>query len=152
GKGFVPAGGLAVGNAIVTRAGPPLVVKSIEWQRSADGFPVYNFEVEGDHTYFVGRRDGGMWVHNGSCDPPTWRGGLKSAMGEAPFDGAQAHHGLVWRYRDWFAERGLNVNDSQHGWWVGDSHQSWSYGYGKEWTEFIAQNPDASKEAVLDFL
>ena len=27
-------------------------------------FPVYNFAVEGDHTYFVGTANGGTWVHN----------------------------------------------------------------------------------------
>ena len=53
GKGFVPAGGLAVGNAIVTRAGPALVVQSITWNRRAEGYKVYNFVVEDDHSYFV---------------------------------------------------------------------------------------------------
>jgi hypothetical protein len=43
GKGFVPAGGLAVGNAIVTRAGPDVVVQKIEWNGRAEGFIVDNF-------------------------------------------------------------------------------------------------------------
>jgi hypothetical protein len=31
---------------------------------------VYNFEVEGFHTYFVGESGGGVWVHNALlCDP-----------------------------------------------------------------------------------
>src|SRR5689334_20142194 len=64
GKGFVPAGGLAVGNAIITRAGPPLVVASIQWNRRAEGYKVYNFVVEDDHSYFVGLTNGGAWVHN----------------------------------------------------------------------------------------
>jgi hypothetical protein len=63
-KGFVPAGGLAVGNAIVTRAGPALVVHSIQWHRRAQGYTVYNFVVEDDHSYFVGTHNGGAWVHN----------------------------------------------------------------------------------------
>ena len=46
GKGFVPAGGLAVGNSIVTRAGPALVVKDVQWLRRPEGYSVYNFEVE----------------------------------------------------------------------------------------------------------
>ena len=71
GKGFVPAGGLAIGNAIVTRAGPALTVRAIEWKRSAEGFAVYNFEVENDHTYFVGNSNGGAWVHNGGPDCNT---------------------------------------------------------------------------------
>ena len=68
GKGFVPAGGLAVGNAIVTRAGPALVVQAVKWNRRAEAYKVYNFVVEDDHSYFVGRSGGGAWVHNpGDC-------------------------------------------------------------------------------------
>ena len=70
GQGFVLAGQLAVGNAIATRAGPALIVQSIEWCHNGDGTPrgaeVYNFTVEGDHTYFVGTYGGGAWVHNNS--------------------------------------------------------------------------------------
>ena len=64
GKGFVPAGQLAIGNAIVTRAGPNLVVKAVQTQARAEGYEVYNFVVEDDHTYFVGKHNGGAWVHN----------------------------------------------------------------------------------------
>jgi hypothetical protein len=69
GKGFVPAGRLAVGNAIVTRAGPALVVQTIRQNRRAEGYTVYNFVVEDDHSYFVGTHNGGAWVHNpvGDC-------------------------------------------------------------------------------------
>ena len=64
GKGFVVAGGLAIGNSIVTRAGPALVVKSVTWNRRPEGYAVFNFVVEDDHTYFVGNVNGGAWVHN----------------------------------------------------------------------------------------
>lgn len=69
GQGWVEAGSLGIGSSIVTRAGPPLLVKGIDWQRAKDGaklFTVYNFEVTGSHTYFVGKDNGGAWVHN-SC-------------------------------------------------------------------------------------
>ena len=71
GKGFVAAAALGIGNAIVTRAGPPLVVGRMAWERRAEGYDVYNLIVEGDHTYFVGNSGGGVWVHNGQgvCDP-----------------------------------------------------------------------------------
>ena len=68
GKGFVPAGALAIGNSIVTRAGPALVVKSVEWLRRPEDYEVYNFVVEDDHTYFVDNTNGGAWVHNVNCD------------------------------------------------------------------------------------
>ncbi|MBC8139285.1 MAG: hypothetical protein H8F28_25705 [Fibrella sp.] len=99
GKGWLPAGGLAIGNAIVTRAGPRLFVKSIKWLRRAEGYAVYNFEVEalsskasdGEHThsYFVGKASGGAWVHNGHYDIARY--GQK----QPPFE---IHHGVmdVW--------------------------------------------------------
>jgi len=71
GQGWVEAGSLGIGSSIVTRAGPPLVVKGVDWQRAKDGtnpFTVYNFEVAGSHTYFVGKDNGGAWVHN-QCAP-----------------------------------------------------------------------------------
>ncbi|MEO7718302.1 MAG: polymorphic toxin-type HINT domain-containing protein, partial [Capsulimonas sp.] len=61
GKGFVNAGDLAVGNAIVTRAGPRVKIIGIEHLAEAK---VYNFTVDGYHTYFIGHKSGGYWVHN----------------------------------------------------------------------------------------
>ena len=62
-RGFVPAGLVALGNSIVTRAGPSLQVTAIEKHESAHR--VYNFEVEDFHTYFVGKSS--LWVHNEDC-------------------------------------------------------------------------------------
>jgi Pretoxin HINT domain len=59
GQGFVKAGELGVGTSIVTRAGPSLKLSAATTKNTAR---VYNFEVEGFHTYFVGRS--GVWVHN----------------------------------------------------------------------------------------
>jgi RHS repeat-associated protein len=64
GRGFVLAGHLAVGNAIVTRAGP--AVKIVDIERHTKRATVYNFEVADFHTYFVGSTAGGLWVHNAS--------------------------------------------------------------------------------------
>jgi hypothetical protein len=58
GQGFQPLGSLGIGTSIVTSAGPPLVVRSVDWQEHPQGVAVYNFEVESDHTYFVGGTDG----------------------------------------------------------------------------------------------
>jgi hypothetical protein len=48
-KGFVPAGQLAIGNAIITRAGPDVEVVGIEWKGQPNR--VYNFTVQDEHTY-----------------------------------------------------------------------------------------------------
>jgi len=84
GKGFVPAGRLAIGNAIVTRAGPPARVASVHLTGRQE--TVYNLEVADFHTYFVCSTSGGFWVHNVGCDNsgnggPFYRG---SAPGEEP--------------------------------------------------------------------
>ena len=60
GKGFVPAGQLAVGTSIVTRAGPNVILERVE--RRSKEITVYNFEVQDFHTYFVG--EDALWVHN----------------------------------------------------------------------------------------
>ena len=64
-QGVVALGSLGVGTQVVTRAGPALVVKSVVGHTHLEGISVYNLEVEGDHTYFVGTANGGLWVHNG---------------------------------------------------------------------------------------
>lgn len=77
-------------------------------------------------------------------------------QGDIPFEGAQAHHTLPWKFREWFAERGLNVNSTEFGAWVrggGDGgHQSWSKAYNDVWDNFITGNPNASYNEVLEFL
>jgi hypothetical protein len=165
GKGFVRAGGLAVGNAIVTRAGSPLTIKSIKWQRRPEGYTVYNFEVEDVHNYFVGKANGGALVHNpgecangglfdeselGEMANPTKHGDLRARMGEPPFPGAEAHHELPWELKDWFAKRGLNVNDPAYGKWVDPvAHDQWTPAYRNEWIQYINDKPNATKAEVL---
>lgn len=63
-SGQVDARHLGVGTQIVTRAGPNLVVAKVERKPHPSGVFVYNFAVEGTHTYFVGTAGGGAWVHN----------------------------------------------------------------------------------------
>ena len=74
GGGWVEAGSLGIGTNIVSRAGPALQVTGLIWKRDTakalsanarvGSIPVYNLTVEGDHTFFVGTRGGGTWVHN----------------------------------------------------------------------------------------
>ena len=60
GKGWVPAGKLAPGDRVPSAHGGWLRVGSSTWTQERE--TVYNFEVEGTHTYFVG--ESGAWVHN----------------------------------------------------------------------------------------
>ena len=76
-KGWVPAGMLNSGDFVITGNGGTLAVDSISWQRDEKhGFTVYNLTIEDDHTYFVGIRDGGIWVHNVPCGDWTSPEGL----------------------------------------------------------------------------
>jgi hypothetical protein len=86
GKGFEEAGTLSDGDRLVhdddatsahsTTAAimPPLKISDITWDTKATSLStattVYNFEVASTHTYFVGSKLGGVWVHN-SCEVPT---------------------------------------------------------------------------------
>jgi len=64
GQGAIPLGQLGIGTQVVTRSGPALVIASLVKHAHPQGVSVYNFEVEDDHTYFVGTASGGAWVHN----------------------------------------------------------------------------------------
>ncbi|MCV3217127.1 polymorphic toxin-type HINT domain-containing protein [Plectonema radiosum NIES-515] len=66
-KGWVEAKDLHVGSLLQTEDGRVIDVDRVE-KRSGQ-FEVYNFKVEGWHTYFVS--DLGILVHNADCDPGT---------------------------------------------------------------------------------
>jgi hypothetical protein len=69
GRGWVPAGRLEVGDRVHTRRGAVRVVGAMPTGRART---VYNFEVEGTHTYFVGQ--GAAWVHNDCHEPRSIHG------------------------------------------------------------------------------
>ena len=68
--GFVPAGELKVGDKIDQSDGHPATVISTRYEPHPEGQLVYNFTVEGNHTYFVaanGTRAPPVFVHNAGC-------------------------------------------------------------------------------------
>ncbi len=67
-RGWVEAAKLLPGDEVFTSAGGWVRVSNGAWvsQRQT----VYNFEVEGFHSYFVGET--GVWVHNTSCPLKGW--------------------------------------------------------------------------------
>jgi len=69
---WVAVGKLKIGERVVTRDG---TTKVISFKHRPGKEYVYNIEVHGTHTYFVGTVGGGAWVHN-SCvywDGANWR-------------------------------------------------------------------------------
>ena len=83
-KGWVPLGDLMVGDVCFDRGQNPVVVKEII--RDGKQVEVFNIEVEGCHTYYVGKNGLEVLVHN-ECpicrgaiqDPPIWLGPVYSA-------------------------------------------------------------------------
>ena len=116
GKGWVEAGSLGIGTSIVTRAGPVLAVKSLDWKRSTQhagagtpAFTVYNFTVDASHTFFVGSVNGGVWTHNSGCNLsylsgktfPHSLGEMDNMMvtqGEKTAGGHPGSYGMKWPY------------------------------------------------------
>ncbi len=67
GIGWLAAKELRSGESVVGPGGPDAKVISSVREEHPEGVTVYNFEVEGDHTYFVEDRKGektAIWVHN----------------------------------------------------------------------------------------
>ena len=77
------------GGAVLT------VVANRDWKPDG-GVVVYNFQVEGDHTYFVGdvhAQGEWVWTHNAcSVDATTFRGGLHGSTKGPIGDGLESHH------------------------------------------------------------
>lgn len=67
GKDMVEAKDLVEGNnSILAEGNRILKIVSVERSILEQQTPVYNFEVEDNHTYFVGKQ--GIWVHNDPAD------------------------------------------------------------------------------------
>jgi hypothetical protein len=65
----------------------------------------------------------------------------------------QAHHELPWKHRNFFARRGMNVNDVQYGRWVeGVQHRRWSREYTRAWDEFVEEEREATAAQILAHL
>jgi hypothetical protein len=111
GKNWLAAGDLVPHDILLTGNGQIVTVTSvIPHSSEAEPVPVYNLTVGGDHSYFVGRIDDGLWVHNAGC--------------------TQLHHQLPLEFADEFADLAdgsLDVDD-----WVTPLdtgfHRDWIHG------------------------
>ena len=65
GRGFVNACELWVGAQLLDACNGTLVVENTRLELAGRPVRVYNFQVEGYHTYYVG--ENGVWVHNANC-------------------------------------------------------------------------------------
>ncbi|BCM91916.1 hypothetical protein IAD21_03794 [Abditibacteriota bacterium] len=85
---MIPAGNVAIGTSIQTRAGPPRPLTTLA--PNHQNRTVFNFTVEDFHTYFVGKsQDHALWVHNANGD------GICDLSGDTPLpadNGTNAPH------------------------------------------------------------
>jgi hypothetical protein len=99
GLGWTAAGDLVVGERLLQPDGSTAVVRATSVEQRPDGVKVYNFEVEGDHTYFVGALGDGdyIWVHNGCGE--SWDSARRSFWkSEAVAEQLSRAEGNVARY------------------------------------------------------
>ncbi len=95
-------------------------------------------------------------IISGAVEAVSHSSGLRKnmvkALGKAP-DGAQAHHVFPVKFKATFVnEFGIKIDDVENGVWL-DSHKhlSGAWKYNMEWKKFFKENPDASKEDVMEF-
>jgi RHS repeat-associated protein len=86
-RGWIGTGELLPGDEVFTSTGGWLKVTGSTWLSGRQ--TVYNLEVEGYHTYFVG--DAGAWVHNMCHVPAPKRGMNNPKVRDAVNKGKQAH-------------------------------------------------------------
>ena len=75
GIGWVDASGLSAGDDLLLADGGAATIVSVMRERLASPRDVYNFEVEGFHTYFVA--SAGVWVHNACSVQVNHKAGLE---------------------------------------------------------------------------
>ena len=162
--GWTTADAIQVGQKLVGAGGAVLtVVANRDWKPDG-GVVVYNFQVEGDHTYFVGNihaQGEWVWTHN-MCDgfhhfaPRAW--GSNVPYGEkylSHLDGIQ-HTNIHRGWSDFLKDRtGQYYNALSGKQWQGaldfrtrrglliDFHKTFENG--KYWTHFVEEVSKARK-------
>ncbi len=168
GTGWTPAGRLAIGNAIVTRAGPSVKIVRIETKEKPA--TVYNFEVRDTHSYFVGdaakgglatgsrtrgagQDDGWLWVHN-YPSPPDYETTFHNANPSVPRGSVNVHHAVEQQVQDLYPGRftyaEIHAAENLRG--IprpinGPAHLS---AIRKSWNRFYRANPNATRQQILD--
>lgn len=142
-KGWTDAVHLRAGDILVTVNGELVVVEKIQHEILESPKTVYNFQVEGYHTYYVSNIN--VLVHN-SCS--NYR---KSAKQYYNTDAIKqdAHHIFPQRFRNYFEARGIKIDDPWNITFIDSSlHRSKSYAYNALWRDFIRNNPEATYNSV----
>lgn len=133
GQGWTLARNLRAGDVLVMLNGKRIILEQVQHEILESPVTTYNFEVDGFHTYYVGKTD--ILVHN-KC----FRGRLQdlTQMTDEAIDGMDAHHVFPQKFSTEFTEIGVDFNNEKFGSWVKDSiHRGFSYEYNEDWYSFL---------------
>jgi len=109
GKGWTPAFDLTIGDRVLLEDGQYLGVEGVADSGRVE--TVYNIEVEGDHTYFVGEQTWGwaVWSHNSNYGDGAWHslmGGTRiRKVGDKWWKEVDPSRGSLWQ---WYARKSLD--------------------------------------------
>jgi RHS repeat-associated protein len=163
GRGWTEAQELATGDVLFAAGRESLHVEGA--RSAATVAPVFNFEVEGTHSYFVSRAR--IWVHNACCDgakparpgpkPTEYRARFNEilkAQGKAELPSEwDAHHRIPQEYRNHPEFKGFEFDAPENIRGVSSArnginvHQQIT----QEWSGFRARNPGASRAEIEKF-
>ena len=125
-KGWTSACKLKAGDIIVTLNGEYVIVECVQHEILESPITVYNFEVEGFHTYYVGNENS-VLVHNKCND-----GFIPDKDQQALIELAKEHQGGVSRQEaniliDWADQYGINshspmTHPNRSGYWSRIEH------------------------------
>ena len=149
-KGWTDAVNLRAGDILVLVNGEYVVVEKVQHELLEAPINVYNFNVDGFHTYFVS--SDGILVHNtcrGNATKNNYRIRAKEYYNTDAF-GQEAHHVFPQKFESQFSEAGINIHDPRNIAFLDKAvHQSGSYAYNKAWQAFFADNPGASYMSII---
>ncbi|WP_444897809.1 polymorphic toxin-type HINT domain-containing protein [Microbulbifer sp. SSSA005] len=151
GQGWLPAGEVGI-DTVFAGSSAEGAIKVVGITVNDSPQYAYNFTVDTDHTYFVGKTD--VWVHN-HCDFDATKG-VKALPPAKVMD----HHLLPRQFNKFFKDRGIDIDlhtvtlgekthlKGVHGRGLGKMPGGWN----KRWQEFIDKNPNATTKEVYQQL
>jgi hypothetical protein len=149
-RGWTAAQTLQPGDEVALADGGMGAVQALHFTNARR--TVYNFEVEGLHNYFVGRK--GVLVHNPNCFRPFTQGNFNynlSALLPPPSKDYHAHHIIPKRFQGLFPNRNLHDPTTNGAWVHKDVHVGRGGSITEEWETWARNHPAATAQDVLDF-
>ncbi len=116
GRGFIAARKLARGDLLRRVDGRRVAVVALGWEEARTR--VYNFEVEGTHTYYAA----GVWVHNAGCPADVVRL-INQGVEDIHVRDRRTAEGALWRLLGEY-----DLGNSTGDWMSGDAKKWFSFG------------------------